>query len=416
MDKQTLKDVLVHQDTIKRTNTISRTIEPIIKNEIDSPFVVIISGIRRSGKSTLLLEVKKNAYYVNFDDERFINFTANDFAFLEETLYELFGERDFFIFDEIQNIIGWERFVRRLHEANRKVFVTGSNATMLSKELGTHLTGRTVSYNLYPFSFVEFLSFNNYSANITNISLEQRAKIKNFFSGYMYKGGFPEFLKTENIQYLQSLYENILYRDIITRYKLTGEQALKQTALFATSNIGKLLSYNQVRKLTGLSSATTVKEYFEYFENSFLFFQLSKFDFSLKAQSFANKKVYCIDSGLASYIGFRMSKDSGRLLENIVFIQLKRMNKEIYYHKDKHECDFLTKEGNRITQAIQVCYDLNDENEKREIKGLVEACKTHKLKKGLLLTYDQEDTFTKEKIIIEVKPVWKWLLGGISNK
>ena len=412
MDKQTLKDVLIYQDSITRTNVIPRTLEPIIKKELHSPFVVIISGIRRCGKSTLLLELKHNAYYVNFDDERFINLTVADFALLEETLYELFGEREFFIFDEIQNISGWERFVRRLHEADKKVFVTGSNATMLSKELGTHLTGRTVSYTLYPFSFKEFLLFKNISFDHKNLSVTQRAQIKKTFLEFMYTGGFPEFLKTNNVQYLQSLYENILYRDIITRYKLTAEQAVKQTALYATSNLGKLVSYNQVRKLVGLSSATTVREYLDYFENSFLFFQLAKFDHSLKAQSFANKKIYCIDSGLASYVGFRMSKDSGRMLENIVFIQLKRLGKEIYYSQTtSSECDFVIKEGMNIVKAIQVCYDLHEENEKREIKGLIEACKTHKLRNGLLLTYDQEDSFEKDGVRITVMPVWKWLIS-----
>ncbi|MDD4251039.1 MAG: ATP-binding protein [Candidatus ainarchaeum sp.] len=410
MNKSILKDILFSQDKFKKKDVVLRDLFLSVQKEISSPFVVVVSGVRRCGKSTLLLEIKKNAYYVNFDDERFIGFTVKDFSVLEEILLELFGVRDFFIFDEIQNILGWERFVRRLHESGKKVFVTGSNATMLSRELGTHLTGRTINYNLFPFSFKEFLRFNNEEINSNNFSLENRAKLKKYFLEYFEFGGFPEYLKTKNKLYLQSLYENIVYKDIIVRYNLPSEQMLKQAFFYAISNIGKLLSYNQVRKITGLSSATTIKEYFSYAQNSFLFFEVAKFDKSLKNQFYANKKVYCIDNALASLIGFRFSKDSGRLLENIVFLELKRMSKEIYYYKEKFECDFVIKKGLNIVEAIQVCYQLNEENKVREISGLIDACKTHNLKEGLLLTFDDEEVLQKDGIKVIVKPVWKWLL------
>ncbi len=410
MNINILKDILFSQEEFRKSEIIQRDLFLSVQQEISSPFVVIVSGVRRCGKSTLLLEVKKNAYYVNFDDERFIGFNVKDFSILEETLLELFGNRDFFIFDEIQNIASWERFVRRLHESGKKVFVTGSNATMLSKELGTHLTGRTVSYNLFPFSFKEFLRFNNEEVDSNNFDLETRSKLKKYFSKYFELGGFPEYLKTKNKLYLHSLYENIVYKDIIVRYNLSSEQALKQAFFYAISNIGKLLSYNQVRKITGLSSATTIKEYFSYAQNSFLFFEVPKFDKSLKNQFYANKKIYCIDTALAALVGFRFSKDSGRLLENIVFLQLKRNGADVFYHKEKKECDFVIKKGLKIVEAIQVCYDLNDENEKREISGLVDACNAYKLKSGLLLTYDQEKEFVRDGVKIKIMPVWKWLL------
>lgn len=407
MEKSKLKDILLYQEKIEKSKIILRELSAVIEKEKNNPFITIVSGIRRSGKSTLLLSIKENAYYVNFDDERFLDFTVKDFSLLEEILLELFGKRDFFIFDEIQNITGWERFARRLHDVGEKIFITGSNASMLSKELGTHLTGRTVSYCLYPFSFKEYL---NSDYDLNKLSLEKRSKIKKEFNNFLIEGGFPEYIKTKNKEYLKSLYENILYRDIIVRYKLPSQVSIKKVAEYGISNIGKQMSFNSIKKLVNFSSATTIREYFEYFESSFLIFTINKFDYSLKKQLINPKKVYCIDNGLAKTVGFHFSENTGRLLENLVFIQLKRNNEEIYYHKNKHECDFVIKEGLKITKAIQVTQELNIENKEREIKGLLEALNQYNLKEGLILTNDQEDEIKEQNKLIKIKPIWKWLL------
>lgn len=409
MIRQDIITALEEQDKRRIGKVIDRELFLKLKEELSSPFIVTLSGIRRCGKSTIFLQLKHgNAYYVDFDDERFVNFNVDDFQKLYEMLFELFGQRDFFIFDEIQNIKGWERFVRRLYSEGKKIFVTGSNASLLSRELGTHLTGRTTEYQLYPFSFKEFLKLkNNFNEVKTS---EQRGMIKKLFSEYLKTGGFPDYITTKNEVYLSSLYNNILYRDIIVRYKLPSETTIKQTSYYALSNIAKEISYNGIRKLVNLTSATTVKEYFNYFENCYLFFILSKYDFSLKKQQYSSKKVYCIDNGLAVHLGFSFSENKGRLLENLVFIELKRQGKEIYYHKNKYKCDFVVKKGIRIIEAIQVCYELNKDNKKREFNGLLEAMKEHKLKEGLLLTYDQDEIIELEGKRIVLKPVWKWLL------
>ena len=414
MDREKIKQILVEQNQIKlKGNTIPRELTKRIKKFQKENFILIISGIRRSGKSTLLHQIRKyleDSYYVNFDDDRFIRFIIDDFQTLYEILVELFGTKKIFIFDEIQNIKGWERFVRRLHDTGKKIYVTGSNASMLSRELGTHLTGRHITFSLYPFSFKEFLDFKNYSIkSLDRLTTEQKGILKKFFNEYLEKGGFPEYLQTEKEEYLKVVYENILYRDIITRYNLPNEKIIKEVVYFAVSNIGKEISFNQIKKLTQLTSATTIREYFEYFENSYLAFLIQRYNRSLKKQIYYNKKVFFIDTGMANILGFRTSNDLGRMLENIVFIQLKRQDKEIYFHKEKHECDFLIKKGIKIIQAIQVTYNLK-ENKKREIEGLIEALAKYKLKEGLILTSDQEEEIFANNKKIVIKPIWKWLL------
>jgi predicted AAA+ superfamily ATPase len=415
MNREKLKQILIEQNQTKNNkNTIPRELLTTIKEYQHTPFILIISGIRRSGKSTLLQQMKAtyfdNSYYVNFDDERFLQFTVDDFQVLYELLIELYGEKNVFLFDEIQNIQGWERYVRRLQDNNKKITITGSNASMLSKELGTHLTGRNISFSLYPFSFKEYLLFKKYTYETLNIlTTEQRSTLKKLFNEYIEKGGFPEYFQTEKEEYLKAVYENILYRDIITRYNLSNEKIIKEVVSYAVSNIGKEISFNNLRKLTGLTSATTIREYFEYLENSYLTFLIAQYSTSLKKQIYYNKKVYFIDTAMAKILGFRTSDDIGRMLENIVFLHLKRMNKEIYFHKEKYECDFIIKKGLKITEAIQVTHHLL-ENKQRELNGLTEALTTYKLQQGLLLTADQEGEIIEQKKKIIIKPIWKWLL------
>ena len=413
MDREVIKKVILEQNTIKKDKLIERTLFKNIKQQEKTPFIIIISGIRRCGKSTLLSELKTNdAYYVNFDDERFFDFAINDFQTLYELLIELFGKKEIFLFDEIQNIHGWERFVRRLHDYKLKVYVTGSNALMLSRELGTHLTGRNLSFALYPFSFAEFLKFKQQQIQnkLDMLTTDSIANLKRLFNEYCEKGGFPEFLLTQKEDYLKSIYENILYRDIIARYKLKEEKPLKEIIYYIAGNIGKEVSFNKLRELTQLTSATTIREYFEYFENSYLAFLISRYDPSLRKQIYYNKKVYLIDSALAKIIGFRIGEDKGRILENIVFLQLKRMNKEVYFHKQQNECDFLIRKGISIIQAIQVVAVLDQNTKNREIDGLIESMKMYKLNEGLILTEDQKEVIKIKNKTIIVKPIWQWLL------
>lgn len=413
MDKTVLKTIIFDQQKyLFEENHINRLTNDVNKdNEI-----VVISGVRRCGKSTLIHEIrshlKNGNYYLNFDDERLIHFKVEDFQLLYELFIELFGEQQIFYFDEIQNIDGWERFIRRLYDLSIKVFVTGSNASMLSKELGTHLTGRYYQYELYPFSFTEFLAFKKVTLTEETIySTQGKARIKSLFNEYFNYGGFPAYLQNKNKQYLKSLYESIIYRDVMVRHGLTNEKEILELLYYLASNVSRLASYNNLAKIIGVSNATTIKNYLEYLQNTYLLFVVNKFDFSVKKQIQNPKKIYFIDLALVRELGFYTSEDNGRLLENLVFLELKRNAKEVYYHKQKHECDFLIKEKNKIINAIQVCWSFSDpKTREREINGLMDAMDTYQLDKGLILTESEEEDFIKENHSIEVKPVWRWLI------
>ena len=418
MDSRILKELVVEQkkDFEKKEKFVERTILKEIKQYLNLPHVIIISGLRRSGKSTLLKEIKhryyedENIYYFNFEDERLVNFTLEDFNLLYETFMEIVGKSNIFFFDEIQVVNGWEAFVRRMNDKGYKFFITGSNSSMLSREMGTKLTGRSIAIELYPFSFKECLSYVNVDTNKTMLLTEDRALIKKEFNEYIDKGGMPEYRIYKNDKTLKDLYENILYRDVIVRYNLSDEKSLKELTHFLFSNYGKEISYNNLKSMLNLGSINTVKHYTNYLENSYLIFTIPKYDESLKKQIYSKKKVYVIDMGLINLISFKFSKNSGRILENIVFLELKRKNKDIFYHKEKSECDFIIKDKLKIVQAIQVTQNLDDGNKSREIAGLLEACNRYKLKEGMILTYDQEEDIIVDGKKIVVEPVWKWLL------
>lgn len=383
--------------------------------------ITVISGVRRCGKSTLLHEIRsKNTekdYYFNFDDERLINFKVDDFQLLYEVFIELFGKQTTYYFDEIQNVAGWERFVRRLYDYKNKVYVTGSNASMLSRELGTHLTGRYFQRELFPFSFTEYLKFRGRAIpQKPFFSTEEKVQLHSDFLIYFRKGGFPAYLQTGNSQYLKSLYESILYRDVMVRNDLTNEKEILELVYYLASNTSKLFSYNGLTKVIGVKNATTVKNYLGFLENTYLLFLVNKYDLSVKKQIHNPKKIYYIDLGIVRELGFHHSEDNGRLLENLVFIELKRRGREVYYHSQKHECDFVIKEKNQIVEAIQVSWSVyNQPIREREINGLVEALTNYKLKEGLILTDDEEDEITVNDYKIKVMPTWKWLLNDTTT-
>lgn len=382
--------------------------------------IIVLTGVRRCGKSVLLQIFRDRSnekdYYFNFEDERLAIFKTDDFQRLYEIFIELFGEQATFYFDEIQNIDGWEMFVRRLYNAGNKIYITGSNATLLSEELGTRLTGRYIKLTVYPFSFKELVTY-EFPDLIKKkmLSTKESGKLRKLFIEYCTYGGIPEYNRNRQTEYLHSLYESIIFRDIVARYKLTNAEVLKKLVYFLASNCSKEMTYNSLKKLLGLGSATTVSDYCGYLENSYLCFFMNRYSSSVKTQQQSPKKVYFVDHVLAKIIGFRFSDDIGRMLENIAYIELKRRGKNIYYHKDSKECDFVIQEGVKITEAIQVAQNLTDlGTRQREIEGLLEALEQYSLNKGLILTeFDEgEEIITKanNKYHISICPLWKWLL------
>lgn len=418
VDKEVLKQVIYNQreKLLSKAGFVKRDIlDEILKDFDTDNRVIILTGVRRGGKSTLLrqiMEKKQDYCYVDFEDERFIDFKAQEFEQLNEVLIDVYGNHRIYFFDEIQNVDKFETFVRRLQDQGKKLIITGSNASLLSKELGTRLTGRYKLYEVYPFSFLEYLKFKNKIISEKDFYLsEKKAEIRKLFANYFLEGGFPEYLKNKDESYIRTIYENIIYRDVIARYSIRRQKVVKELVSILTTNLSSQFTYNSLKESLSLGNSITVKEYISYLSNAYLFFELQKFDFSIKKQINAPKKIYIVDSAFSRLIGLNFSENSGRILENIAFMHLKMQKSEIYYYPGKNECDFVVKEGTKITNAIQVCYNLNIGNKEREVNGLLEAMEEFKLKEGLILTNDQEDEFKVGKKIIRVMPVWKWLLS-----
>ena len=416
MNKDLLKTVIADQEYY------SEQAKDSLKREFEdsfcvSPQIVIITGIRRCGKSTLLQQIRatqtEKDYYINFDDERLVSFNVEDFQMLLEVFHELFGEQKTFYFDEIQNVEQWERFVRRLHDTGNKVYITGSNARMLSRELGTHLTGRYLSCELYPFSFKEFILLKNpdlLGKNYSKTSI--KAEILALFHEYFNNGGFPNFVKTGDELALKTLFENILYRDIMVRNNITNEKEIKELVSYLAGNYARLSTNSELAEIIGVKNPTTVKNYLGFLADTYLVFQTSKYDYSVSKQIMNPKKSYFIDTGLVRRVGFSFSDNLGHLLENLVFIELLRRGKTIYYHNKGQECDFVLVEGKTVTTAIQVTYAMpNEKTRKREIDGLLDAMNAYKLQSGLIITDDTEEEIIENEKKIAIVPAWKWALG-----
>jgi predicted AAA+ superfamily ATPase len=372
---------------------------------------VVISGIRRSGKSTLLRQFSDTYeafHYINFDDDRLMDFSVEDFSTLVLICEKIDPGIKLIFIDEIQNIAGWERFIRRIHDEGWKVYLTGSNANLLSAELGTHLTGRYSKITLFPFSFGEVLRFRSVPAD--RITAQKKAGILAEFDRYLVGGGFPEFLKYQDTEYLKRTYEDILYRDIIGRTGIREIKPFRQLARYLFTNMANKASYHALKKVLGFKSAASVRDYVGYLEEAYLIFELFKYDYSLKKQYVNDKKLYCIDNGMRNAVAFRFSGDLGRLLENLVFIELLRRDMTIYFFKHENECDFILEDRGTITTAIQVCYEITPENQDRELAGISEAMTILAAGKGIILTYYQEKSFVYEGHAIRAIPTWKWLL------
>ena len=399
--KETLKEViLLQREALNKLETGTPREEENEVTILDS-FALIITGVRRCGKSTFLnqlIKKQKKAYYLNLEDPRLEGFDLTDFNKIEVIMKELYGEGGIYFFDEIQNIPKWEKFVRYIIDKKEKVVITGSNASLLSREMGTKLTGRYIQIEMFPFSFKEYLSMKK-----SNDSL-------NSFKEYLYKGGFPEFLKKENPTILNRLLSDIVMKDIAVRFNIKNTNILNKIAVFLISNVGKEFSYNSIKKMFDIKSVQSVIDYVSFFEDAYLIFSVPRFSYSFKQQQVNPKKAYSIDNGFSNINSASFSKDNGKMLENLAFLALRRKYKDIFYFQEKKECDFVIKEKEKITQAIQICFDFNEETKDREINGLLEALKEFKLKHGLILTYNQEDEFKIEDKIIKVIPVWKWLL------
>ncbi|MGC8817574.1 MAG: ATP-binding protein [Candidatus Hadarchaeum sp.] len=389
-----------------------------IERHVTTGIANIITGVRRCGKSILAFQLARrgNFGYVNFEDER-LSMEAGELNKVLEAVYSLKGDVDTLVFDEIQNVPGWERFIARILPA-KKVVLTGSNARLMSKELATHLTGRHIDFALHPFSFREFLLYRNVKIKEENLySTRGVAMIKRLWEEYMETGGFPLALRLGRLFLLEN-FRDIVERDVIQRYRVKHPSKLRELARYLLSNPSSEITYNRLKRMLSLGSANTVSDWISFLENSYLIFKLERFSLKLKEAVLAPKKIFSIDTGLSNAVGFRTSENRGRLMENAVAVELLRRRDywkrewEIFYWKDhrQREVDFVVKEGPRVKHLIQVCWEVTLETEKREVEPLLLAMKEFGLKEGLILTFDKqrEETVDGRKIIY--MPVWRWMM------
>lgn len=362
-------------------------------------FASIITGIRRCGKSTLMMQIldknKEDALFLNFEDPRLAGMDVSDFSRLDALMKQM-GVHILF-FDEIQVIKGWEIFIHQLLSEGYKIFITGSNASLLSKELGTHLTGRHLSTELFPFSYSEYLEYVKGERNELSIK------------DYLQKGGMPDYLRTGIDDLLNSLLDDILIRDIAIRHNIRDVRSLRRLCVLLMSNIGNPVSANKMLDLCGLKSTSTVLEYFSYLQDAYLLEFVPIFDYSLKKQIRNPKKVYATDLGVCHQNSIMFTENVGHILENAVYLHLRRKYKEIYYFQQEGECDFVAMHNGVASQLVQVCYDLNDMNIQRELSGLFNAMKYFKKLEGVIITMNQDDVFTEDGMTVKVLPAYKVL-------
>lgn len=367
-------------------------------------YALIIAGIRRCGKSTLLHQMigksKGNYLFLNFEDPRLYEFEQGDFLKLDPIIQE--KKVEILFLDEIQIVSNWERYVRQKLEEGLKVVITGSNASLLSKELGTKLTGRHISRELFPFSYHEFCEFMNLESTAATVQ------------SYLELGGFPGYLKEKDPGILRQLFEDILLRDVAIRYQIKDVKPLQRLALFLISNVGTRVTGNKLSNTFGIKSTSTVIEYFSHLENSWLFLFIPRFSYSYKKQSVNPRKVYAIDTGLVNATSASFSKDQGRLFENLVLLQERRRYSEIYYFAEKGECDFILVTEDGTKKALQVTLELTIDNMDREINGLLEAMVFLDLEQGMIVTMDQSDTFEKNGKRIDVLSAAEYFGLGIN--
>ncbi len=324
---------------------------------------------------------------------------------------EVYGERRIFLIDEIQNIPGWEHFVRRFMEQGYKFYITGSNASLLSRELGSRLTGRYIPMELFPFSFKEYLLFKGKPLpDLDHQKTLDKARINALLGEFLLAGGIPDALKYPELPLLRSLYEDVLYRDIAARYHLEAVTALRELAYYFLSNPAGKVAYNKLKTQFGLGSVNTISSYIEYLQNSWLIFTVNLYAYSLKSQQLAPKKIYCIDTGMSREVGFHFSPDTGKLYENLAYLALRRQTGQIHYltTPNGYEVDFYLPEQRR---CIQVAQHLdNPAVRERELRALEDAMKTMPVESALILANTNHDDIKVGNNTVQVKSMAEWLV------
>ncbi len=416
MNKDILKKIIIEsQERVFKLKFVSRKIE------LDDKLNYVFTGIRRSGKTYMLYQIIKDLLsqkksiedilYINFEDERLIEFTHHDFDLLLDCYKELYyNKQPYCFFDEIQNIPGWEKFARRLADTGYRCYITGSNAEIFSAQIATTLGGRYIIREVQTLSFKEFLDFKKIKIERNFEYSKDRIKIKRLFNEYFRYGGFPEIVALkQKREYLSTLFQKVFYSDIIARYSLNNSRLLKLLIKKTAESVNADTSYNRIKNVInasgGKAGVSTIAEYYSYLQEAYLIFGISNYKAKFVEKE-SKKKYYFADTGVLNL--FLVDQDS-KILENLVFIELKRRHgQDVYFYKDRYEIDFYISEQKLL---YQVSYSISDfDTRKRELKAINVAAIHFNIKKAVIITYDEEEQIESNGVQIQVLPVWKWLL------
>ena len=407
------RNILLDQDYIKRIDDAS------MEDYLSTKLIKLITGPRRAGKSVLALQLLKgqNFAYLNFDDDLLLKHFGEDAVI--QALNEIYSGYNYLLLDEIQNLANWELWVNKLYRRGINLVITGSNAKLLSHEMASSLTGRYIQIAVFPFSFAEVMRFHEITippqSEFTPISM---GNILNQLKTYMVNGGFPETVLTPVIlkNYLSSLFDSILLKDILKRFRIRKSQQLYDLANYMLSNYTNPYSANQLKTDLNFNSVATVQKFINFLEEPYLFINLTRYSTKIKTQQKAFKKIYIVDNGFIKARSFELSPNYGRLLENLVFVELLRRNYKpglnLFYYRTRNdkEVDFVLRKGHSIEILMQVSYDIiNSKTLKRKTDALAEASAELTCTKLLLITWDKEEIIAKSGLNIQLIPAYKWL-------
>lgn len=387
---------------------------------LQTSLIKLITGPRRAGKSVMALQLLKNKKfaYINFDDDLFLkNFDEDK---VMQGLNDVYAGYEYLLLDEIQNLPNWELWVSKLYRRGINLVITGSNSKLLSHEMATALTGRYIQLTVLPFSFREMLTFNDYPIpTLENITPIEKGKINAWLQDYLVSGGFPESIRNPGITkiYLSSLFDSILLKDILKRFQIRQTQQFYDLSNYLLTNYANLFTYNQVKDHLGFNSVATVQKFIGYLEEPYLFKHLTRYDSKIKNQQKSAQKIYVIDNGFIKARSFELAPNRGRLLENMVFIELLRRDYipelDVFYYRTRNqrEIDFLIRKGHKIQQLIQVSFDIsNPKTLKREIDALIEASEELQCKNLILINWEMDKQLIINEQIVQLVSVYKWLL------
>ncbi len=425
------KDLLKTIITDSQQRAIPEVWERALKIPADSGTIITLAGVRRSGKTYHLFHLinhlkasgvpGERILYFNFEDER-LHLSSNELDLILQSYQELYPDHKlsdcYFFFDEVQEVDGWEKFISRIYASvSRHVFITGSNAKLLSKEIATALRGRTITFEVYPLSFVEYVGV--LAPKLNSRSSAGQAKLISLFNRFMHQGGFPELVKQEDElkdKILQEYFNVMVLRDLIERYQISNSSTLKYFckrvvgASAGEFSVNKI--YNEFKSQGYQVGKDTLYLYQDYSEAIYLNRLINKYSHSVVKAEGSLKKCYVIDQGMGAALDYKLSQDKGRLLETTVALELLKLGKRIAYHQNGGECDFVIVEKGKVTAAIQVAADLADiKTKEREIKGLVQSCLKFDLAEGIILTFDHTEQLKREGVKISVMPAWRYFLN-----